>query len=60
MLYQDIGDWYKTTYLIKHKLGFSIQELEKLYPYEREIYILLANEQIEKENKELEKYGKQL
>jgi len=38
---------------------FSLEELENMIPFEREIYLLLLNEQIRKENDELEKLNKQ-
>jgi hypothetical protein len=38
---------------------FSLEELENMIPFEREIYLLLLNEQIRKENEELEKHNRQ-
>jgi hypothetical protein len=34
---------------------FSLEELENMIPFEREIYLMLLTEQIKKENEEIEK-----
>jgi hypothetical protein len=34
---------------------FSLEELENMIPFEREIYLMLLNEQIRKENEEMQK-----
>jgi len=51
MLYLDFEEFYETNWILKSKLGFSIQEKEYLYPYEREFYMLLAKRDMEEENK---------
>lgn len=37
---------------------FSLTELEDMIPYEREIYLMLLTNQIEKENEEIAKLNK--
>ena len=34
---------------------FSLTEIESMLPYEREIYIMMLTDQLEKENEEMEK-----
>jgi len=34
---------------------FSLEELENMIPFEREIYLMLLTDQIKKENEEIEK-----
>jgi len=40
--------------MIQHH-GWSLNEIESLMPWERDIYIILLNEFVEKENERLEK-----
>jgi len=46
---------YKTNFVMKHNYNWSITELEDMTPYEREIYTLMLLEQINKENKQLQR-----
>lgn len=56
MLYMDVETFYRLNIVLKRSdLHFNIQEIEQLYPYERDIYMLIAREQQEEENKELNK-----
>lgn len=52
----DLETYYRiNTTLKRSDLHFNIQEIEQLYPYERELYMLVAKEQIDEEEKELRK-----
>lgn len=56
MLYMDVETFYRINVSLKRSdLHFNIQEIEKLYPYEREIYMLVAKEMAEAEQKEMNK-----
>lgn len=56
MLYMDVETYYTiNTTLKRSDLHFNIQEIEQLYPYEREFYMLIAKKLAEDEKKELEK-----
>ena len=37
---------------------FSLTELEEMIPFEREFYLILLNEELKRENEELEKNRK--
>lgn len=52
----DVETYYTiNTTLKRSDLHFNIQEIEQLYPYEREFYMLIAKKLAEDEKKELEK-----
>jgi len=56
MLYMDLETYYKVNVTLKRSdLHFNIQEIEQLYPYERELYMLVAKEMQDEEMKELNK-----
>ncbi len=46
---------YKTNFHLMYHQKFSLEELENMIPFEREIYLMLLNEQIRKENEEMQK-----
>lgn len=45
----DLMSWYRLTFLLKHKYGWSIAETEELYPFELEVYSNLLTEWLEME-----------
>lgn len=48
----DVETYYRiNTALKKSDLQFNIQEIEQLYPYEREFYMLIAKQLTEEQNK---------
>lgn len=52
----DVETYYTiNTALKRSDLHFNIQEIEQLYPYEREFYMLIAKKLAEDEKKEIEK-----
>lgn len=48
--YNSLENWYRTNYTLMHHENWSLGDLERLIPWEREIYVALAMEQAEKEN----------
>ena len=54
MLYISLEDFYRINMQMKLNLQFNIQEIEQLYPYERDFYILISKEMAEKEAKDNE------
>lgn len=56
MLYMDVETFYRVNLMMKRSdLHFNIQEIEQMYPYERDLYLLIAKEAREEELKELNK-----
>lgn len=56
MLYMDVETFYRVNVALKRSdLHFNIQEIEQMYPYERDIYMLIAKEQQEDEMKDIGK-----
>lgn len=52
----DLETYYRVNISLKRSdLHFNIQEIEQLYPYERELYMLIAKEMQEEEMKEMNK-----
>jgi len=48
---------YRTNFLMMHTFGYSLEELENMIPFEREIYTLLLLDHLDKE-KERNKNGR--
>jgi hypothetical protein len=40
-----------------HQHNFGLEELENMWPWEREIYVTLLTQWIEEKNREQSKYG---
>lgn len=52
----DLEMYYRINMTLKRSdLHFNIQEIEQLYPYEREFYMLVAKDLQDEETKELNK-----
>ena len=52
----DLETYYRINMILKRSdLHFNIQEIEQMYPYERELYILIAKELQDEELKEMNK-----
>lgn len=52
----DVETFYRVNVTLKRSdLHFNIQEIEQMYPYERDIYMLVAKEQQEEEMKDIGK-----
>lgn len=46
-----LADHYKSNFLLSYKFKFGLEYLDSIIPFERDIYISLLVEQLEKENK---------
>ena len=55
MLYTNVRVYYETTHILHTYLNYSIEDIENMYPYEREIYMLLFKNDKEREKRELER-----
>ena len=55
---ESLENYYKTNFNLMYHQKFSLTEMENMIPYEREVYLLLLTEQIQKENEEYEKAAK--
>ena len=62
MLYTSLTAFYETVHVMHTYLKYSVEDIYNMYPYEREIYMLMFKNDKEKERKALEKrrgtYGK--
>ncbi len=59
MLYMDIETYYRVNTALKRSdLHFNIQEIEQLFPYERDFYMMISKEMIEEEKKQIEAENK--
>ena len=54
MLYTNIQVYYEMIHIMHTYMNYSIEDINNMYPYEREIYMLLYKNDKEKERKELE------
>ena len=51
----ELVDLLKTNFLLMHEHNFSLTEIEEMVPYEREIYLLMLIEHLERKKKQLGK-----
>ena len=50
MAHEDLESYYKTNFALMQHHKYSLTELENMIPWEREVYVALLSEYIEKEN----------
>lgn len=50
---EDLMNYYITNFTLMEIHKYSLTELEKMYPWEREIYISLLNKHIKEQNDKL-------
>lgn len=55
MNYNNISNYYTTMFAMVQYHKYSLSELEDLIPYERDIYVELLIDHLEKEKEELNK-----
>ena len=55
MLYTNIQVYYETVHVMHTYMNYTIEDINNMYPYEREIFMLMYKNDKEKEKKELEK-----
>jgi len=53
MGHESLASYYKTNFALMHHHKYSIAELEDLIPFERDIYVLLLSQHLEKENERM-------
>jgi len=51
--------YYKLNFQMMHHHKYSLEELENMMPWEREIYTTMLTEHIEQENKKMEQQSRQ-
>lgn len=56
MLYTNLRVFYETVHVLHTYLNYSIEDIYKMYPYERDLYMLMYKNDKEKERAELEKH----
>lgn len=53
MGHENLINYYKTNFSLMQHHKYSLSELEDMIPFERDIYIMLLTQHIEKENKRM-------
>lgn len=48
--HETLHNFYRTNFQLKKHHGFSIDELESMLPYERDIYVILIKQWLEEES----------
>lgn len=56
MLYTNLQVFYETIHVMHTYLNYSLEDIYKMYPYERELLMLMYKNDKEKEKQELEKH----
>ena len=46
----ELMNYYKTSFLLRHKFNYKFDEMDDMLPFERDIYILMLQEQLQKES----------
>lgn len=54
MLYTNLRFYYECVHVMHTYMKYTVEDIEKMYPYEREIYMLMYKNDKEKQQKELE------
>lgn len=55
MLYTNLRVFYETIHVMHTYLNYSVEDIYKMYPYEREIFLLMYKNDKDKEKEALEK-----
>lgn len=55
MLYTSLQLFYETSYVLHTRLKFSLEDILAMYPYERDIYLLMYKNEKEEEQRQLER-----
>lgn len=53
----ELADIYKTDFIIIKEHGFSLSEIEKMMPFERDMYIAILMEYLTKKAKAIKQQG---
>lgn len=54
MLYTSLPFFYETLHVMHTYLNYSLEDIYNMYPYEREIFMLMYKNDKEKERKQIE------
>lgn len=49
--YSNLAHYYRNTFILMQYHKYSLTDIENMLPYERDLYVVMLNEAIEKENK---------
>lgn len=52
MTHNDLANYYQTIFVMKKHHSFLVDEIENMYPFERDVYYDLIRNEIEKQKKE--------
>lgn len=52
-----IGNYYKMNFALQKYHNYSLEELENMWPFEREVYITLVKQWVEEENERINQRG---
>lgn len=52
LCHDSLENHYRTNFLLQHKFNYSMTELDNMLPYEREIYISLLLQHLEKKRQQ--------
>lgn len=59
MGHDNLISYYKTNFALMQHHKYSISELEDMIPFERDVYIMLLSQHIEKENERIKLQNQQ-
>lgn len=55
----NLANYYKTNFALMQHHKYSLNELEDMMPFEREIYILLLSQHVQQENERIQNQNNQ-
>lgn len=55
---ETLANYYKTNFALIHHHKYNLAEIENMMPFERDIYILLLTQHLEKENERIKAQNK--
>ena len=58
MLYTNLQVYYETLHIMHTYLNYSLEDINNMYPYEREIFMLMYKNDKEKEKRAIEERRK--
>lgn len=50
---ESLLNYYKTNFALMHHHKYSLEDIENMIPFERDIYILLVSQQVQQENERI-------
>lgn len=54
MLYTNIQNWYEVNNILHNYMNFSLEDIYNMYPYEKELYMLMHKRDKEEEKAKME------